>query len=323
MSSIGSTKELGGGDHAARPTVSRQTPLLNRDYLRDLTKRLQRVRRRASTALHVAGLRWARPFGFCIPYRYASKVRGAGEGGALEWLEQRMERESHEYLKLVREAAQFNDRFEQFHRSDPNNPNRPRFDQQWFAGIDAALAYALVRLERPTLIVEVGSGHSTRFLRQAITDSGFDTRLHSIDPKPRRDIDTICDEITRSTVESVSLEVFADLGRGDILFIDASHIAMPGTDVDYLFTRVLPTLQTGVRVHVHDVFLPCDYPEAWSGRGYNEQLIVAALLAGGTRLKILSPNAWLRHRRANELDVLSVPLEPGAYEASLWLEVTS
>ncbi|MGI9305159.1 MAG: hypothetical protein ACR2RB_21005, partial [Gammaproteobacteria bacterium] len=77
----------------------------------------------------------------------------------------------------------------------------------------------------------------------------------------------------------------------------------------------------GVRVHVHDVFLPFGYPGVWAGRGYNEQLIVAALLSGGDRFRILSPNAWLRRRHADALHSLNAPLTPGAHEASLWLEV--
>ena len=55
---------------------------------------------------------------------------------------------------------------------------------------------------------------------------------------------------------------------------------MPGTDVDFLLNRILPALPAGVLVHVHDVFLPDDYPADWEWRGYNEQLGVAALIQG-------------------------------------------
>ena len=78
-----------------------------------------------------------------------------------------------------------------------------------------------------------------------------------------------------------SRETLPDLAPGDVLSIDSSHILMPGTDVDILLNRVLPALPAGVLVHIHDVFLPDDYPPAWSWRGYNEQLGVAALVQGG------------------------------------------
>ena len=34
---------------------------------------------------------------------------------------------------------------------------------------------------------------------------------------------------------------------------------LPGSDVDWLFNHLLPTLPAGLRVHIHDVFLPDDY----------------------------------------------------------------
>ena len=75
--------------------------------------------------------------------------------------------------------------------------------------------------------------------------------------------------------------VFEALAAGDILFIDSSHIAMPGTDVDRLFLDVLPRLAGGTLVHIHDITLPYAYPKIWDWRGYNEQLLAGALLQGG------------------------------------------
>lgn len=278
--------------------------------------------RRVSTALNVAGVRAARPYGFHIPYRHASTVQGLDEQSAIAWLDRRMQDDSERYLELVRDAAHHNARFTEFRSANPNNVNQPRFNQQWFSGIDGAITYTIVRATRPQRIVEVGSGHSTRFLRQAIDDAGLATYLHSIDPQPRRAIDALCSEVTRTTVDRVPVDTFAQLAKDDILFLDASHIAMPGTDVDYVFSQVLPMLQIGVRVHVHDVFLPFGYPKAWRRRGYNEQLMVIALLAGGSRFDIVCPNAWLRRRHPEALEALEVALVPGAFEGSFWLQVT-
>ena len=46
----------------------------------------------------------------------------------------------------------------------------------------------MVRSLRPRRIVEVGSGHSTRFLARAVADGGLDTRITAIDPRPRASI---------------------------------------------------------------------------------------------------------------------------------------
>ncbi|MFX7914564.1 class I SAM-dependent methyltransferase, partial [Acinetobacter baumannii] len=85
-------------------------------------------------------------------------------------------------------------------------------------------------------------------------------------------------------VHDADCAVFAALAAGDVLFIDSSHVLMPGSDVDLLFNQVLPRLKPGVLVHIHDIFLPDDYPASWGWRGYNEQQGVACLLQGGWRL---------------------------------------
>ena len=134
--------------------------------------------------------------------------------------------------------------------------------------------------------MEVGSGHSTRFMARAVRDGGLATEITSIDPAPRADIEGLgaTSQLDRPSRARV-LRRSRRSPSGDILFINSSHILMPGTDVDILFNHVLPSLTRGVLVHVHDVFLPDDYPPEWEWRGYNEQLGIAALIQGrGFRL---------------------------------------
>jgi predicted O-methyltransferase YrrM len=197
----------------------------------------------------------------------------------------------------------------------------PRWDQDWFPRLDAAALYTLVRKQRPARIVEVGSGHSTRFTARAIRDGGLQTTITSIDPAPRADIGATGAVTIRKTLQQVGLEPFRDLGSGDILFIDSSHILMPGTDVDILFNHVLPGLPEGVLVHVHDIFLPDDYPPEWDWRGYNEQLGIAALLQG-RGFRLLWSSHYVATRMASAVAasaVSALPLKDGAKEASLWM----
>ena len=198
-------------------------------------------------------------------------------------------------------------------------PPAPRWDQDWFPRLDAALAFALVRERRPRYIVEVGSGHSTRFLAAA---AGGKTRITAIDPAPRAALDGLDIERLAVPVQEAGLAPFAGLGAGDVLFIDSSHVLMPGSDVDVLINRVIPGLPAGVLIHLHDVFLPDDYPRGWAWRGYNEQLAVAALLTAG-RLRPLFASHYAATRLAAALGagvVGRLPLVPGAVETSLWVE---
>jgi hypothetical protein len=192
-------------------------------------------------------------------------------------------------------------------------PPAPRWNQDWFPRLDAAAAYAMVRSARPKRIVEVGSGHSTRFLARAVADGGLDTRITAIDPEPRASIEKLPVDWVRAPVQTAA---FPPLGKGDILFIDSSHQLKPGSDVEFLLEKILPGLAPGPRVHFHDIFLPDDYPPQWNWRRYNEQAAVASLIERGAfRLDFSS------HQASKPLTgvLARLPLVPGALESSLWL----
>lgn len=198
----------------------------------------------------------------------------------------------------------------------------PRWRQDWFPALDAAVAYVLVRERRPARIVEVGAGHSTRFLARAIADGGLASRLTAIDPAPRAALAGLAADWVATVVQQADPDVFAALAPGDMLSIDSSHILMPGSDVDWLLNRVLPTLPAGVLVHVHDIMLPDPYPEAWAWRGYNEQQAVAPLLAGGGWTPLFASH-WAATRMADAVArsvVGRLPANPAAPAGSLWLE---
>lgn len=193
-------------------------------------------------------------------------------------------------------------------------PPAPRWNQDWFPRLDAAAAYTMVRTLRPRRIIEVGSGHSTRFLARAVADGALDTRITAIDPEPRASLEGLKVNWLKQPVQASALKVFRALADRDILFIDSSHQVKRGSDVEFLLERVLPCLATGVRVHFHDIFLPGPYPAAWAWRRYNEQEAVAPLIGNGYAQEFAS-------RRVGKLEgvLTRLPLKKGAIESSLWL----
>ncbi len=203
----------------------------------------------------------------------------------------------------------------------------PRWAQGWFPRLDGAMAYALVRRLAPGRIVEVGSGHSTRFLARAAQDGDLDTAITAIDPAPRAAIAGLPVTLLRRTVQETvahgtGSEVFGALSPGDFLMIDSSHVLMPGSDVDLLLGRVVPALPSGAILHLHDIFLPDDYPAAWDWRGYNEQLGVLPLLLGGA-WEVLFASHYVATRMAAALEgsvAARLPRAQGAIESSLWLK---
>ena len=195
---------------------------------------------------------------------------------------------------ILAEVAKHEKRFSEF-ATAPRAGQVFSFDNDYFSSPDAEVLYAVVHLYQPRKVVEVGSGNSTLLFRQAINDAQLNTRLASIDPHPRREITRYSDEIIVERAENVrDLKRFADLNRNDILFIDSSHEIKPGNDVLFLFLHVLPALQPGVLIHIHDIFLPYEYPRQWlmeEKRYWPEQYFVHVLLQDSVKYDVV----WAGH----------------------------
>ena len=170
----------------------------------------------------------------------------------------------------------------------------PAWINGFLTALDAATLYGLIRLHRPRLYVEIGSGHSTRFARRAIEDQQLNTTIVSVDPHPRTELRTIADRVIEQPVEEMTLEVFESLQSGDILFVDHSHRVFTNSDATVVFMDILPKLNPGVLVHFHDIFLPSDYPPEWNDRYYSEQYLLAChLLAHTQSFDILLANSFV------------------------------
>ena len=255
--------------------------------------------------------------GFFIPYRYADRLSAAGSRAIYGSIERRFAGLASQFAAQLRAVEDY---AEPLRALGSQPAPAPRWAQDWFPRLDAAMAYTIVRRHRPSRIVEVGSGHSTRFMARAVADGGLTTRIVSIDPAPRAALRDLPVEWLPVTAPGCGLDPFRELAAGDILFIDSSHILMPGTDVDFLLADVLPLLPADSLVHLHDIFLPDDYPESWAWRGYNEQAAVAALLDGPWEILFASRYVVTRMRDPLEAGVVGrLPCPPGAFESSLWL----
>jgi len=133
--------------------------------------RLAAFLRAQSTVLNAFGLKAFQPYGFFTPYRYAQGCRALGEDETYAWLKDAFDARLGDFEEFMDFMAGFNPRFADFKQADPRDANQPRFNQEWFPGLDGACAYAMVMRHRPARIIEVGSGHSTRFLARAIRDA--------------------------------------------------------------------------------------------------------------------------------------------------------
>ncbi|MGB9184648.1 MAG: class I SAM-dependent methyltransferase [Solirubrobacteraceae bacterium] len=202
------------------------------------------------------------------------------------------------------------------------------YDNLAFGPGDAEIFYALIRHLKPKRVVEVGAGHSTRFAKAALVKNaaeGAGGRLICIEPYESPWLEQLGVEVIRKPVETLDARFFANLERGDILFIDSSHVVRPQGDVLHLFHRVLPHLGPGVVVHVHDIFTPRDYPLQWLERRWfwTEQYVLEALLVNNDRYEVALAVNHLFHEARQALTEACPVLasRPGKEPGSFWLRV--
>jgi hypothetical protein len=193
-----------------------------------------------------------------------------------------------------------------------------------FHRLDAALYYAIVRASEPRKVLEIGSGYSTMVVSLAAVKNGV-TRITCVDPRPRSDIAGLpcLDEHIPCPVQELGPELFDRLGPGDVLFVDSSHTAKIGSDVNAIVLEVLPRLASGVLVHVHDVFLPWEYPRPWvvdQQHFWNEQYLLAAFLSGNVDWEVLFAGHFMARRQPEAVNhVLGGDGRQRAAGSSLWL----
>jgi hypothetical protein len=226
-----------------------------------------------------------------------------------------------DYEALIRAFGGFRQAIERIPESAPADSLEPCWKNSYFAGIDAVALYGMLATQRPKRYFEIGSGFSTKFALRAIRDQNIDTEVLSIDPSPRAQINALCDTVVRQCLEDVDMAVFDQLEAGDILFFDGSHHSFMSSDVVVFFLEILPRLRPGVIVHIHDIFLPYDYPADWSERFYTEQYLLAVALMAPTRdLDLVFPAQFVRRDPALSL-LLDEQIGPHAVggAASFWL----
>jgi predicted O-methyltransferase YrrM len=182
----------------------------------------------------------------------------------------------------------------------PKSGWRYHYQNDWFPLADAIVLSALIQSITPKKIIEVGSGFSTAVMLDTMDFIKGNCEITCIEPNPERLNQLLSKEdlqrinLRRQTVQTLPLEFFDSLEANDFLFIDSSHVAKIGSDVAFLYLRVLPRLKPGVWVHIHDIFFTSSYPAEWlrEGRAWNEPILLRALLIGNQGLEVRAFNRY-------------------------------
>jgi predicted O-methyltransferase YrrM len=170
---------------------------------------------------------------------------------------------------------------------------------------DAEIYYSIIRSFKPRRILEIGGGYSTSIAHLAVQANGNGTQHICVEPYEEPWLETLgLTQIIRSKVEDLPIELFASLRENDILFIDSSHVLRTGGDVWFEYLQILPSLNPGVLVHVHDVFLPYPYPKEWMTERrlyWTEQYLLQAVLQNNSSFEVLLALHFLSKEHHSEL----------------------
>ena len=230
-------------------------------------------------------------------------------------------------IQLLNQFLRFKDEYDTFPKNKTPKPYQYYLNNPNFGGVDAKILYCMIRHFQPKKIIEIGSGYSTCLSARAILkneeEDGNKAELIVIDPYPNEVLRSGFPELSKlisTKVEEIDLSVFKELEENDILFIDSSHVLKIGNDVQCEYLEILPRLDKGVIVHIHDIFLPCEYPKKWileMHRFWNEQYILQAFLAFNSAFEVLWAGAYMHLRHHDKLEEVF-----GSYNrktASFWI----
>jgi hypothetical protein len=191
---------------------------------------------------------------------------------------------------------------------------------------DAFILYCFLREYEPKRVIEVGSGFSSALMLDVSNEILSETHFTFIDPYSTTIRNILKSNpsgkynLIKKEIQNIDVSTYSELSEDDILFIDSSHVIKIGSDLSSLLYSVLPSLQNGVIVHIHDIWYPFEYPEKMlnEGRAWNEIYLIRAFLQYNSSFQILFYNSFVEGTYRDLIDRNM----PGYFKdsgKSLWL----
>ena len=233
-----------------------------------------------------------------------------------------------EQLKLFKNLAPYIEDHP-FKETDAKSGNRFYNRNGYYGFGDADTLQAIIRLFKPNKIIEIGSGYSS-LLIHLVNEQYFQNKIkiNYIEPFPDRlrkllDADELKESLIEKRLEEIPMDFFTSLKKGDILFIDSSHVLKSGSDLYYLFFFILPVLKSGVLIHLHDIFNGFEYLSGHytskPGFGWNENYFLRAFLMYNNSFQI---KLFLNYMDSNFIDEIKkiAPSYSPKTGAAFWME---
>jgi len=214
----------------------------------------------------------------------------------------------NQYKDLIKKALNYKEKIWAIQDNNKETDTiKPTWNNGFLPGLDIVGIYTLLSEFKPNIYIEIGSGNSTKVAYKAKNEQGLTTEIISIDPMPRAEIDNLANVVIREPFENIDFNILDKLNENDILFVDNSHRILPNSDSMVFYLEILPRLKKGVIVHIHDIYLPYDYPQFMCDRFYSEQYGLAMyLLANPEKYETIFPNYFISEDK--ELSDLITPI---------------
>ncbi|HEY9114371.1 MAG TPA: class I SAM-dependent methyltransferase [Bacteroidales bacterium] len=199
------------------------------------------------------------------------------------------------YRELLGKALENKEVFWEIKKAnEESDATKPGWNNGFLPGLDIMGIYIILKEFKPKKYIEIGSGNSTKVAFKAKKENDLATEIISIDPMPRAEIDSLADKVIRMPFEDIDMNILDELNENDVLFVDNSHRILPNSDSMVFYLEILPRLKKGVIVHIHDIYLPYDYPQFMCDRFYSEQYGLAMyLLANPKKYETILPNYFI------------------------------
>lgn len=239
-------------------------------------------------------------------------------------------REESQINLLYQFHSKFKGEYERFPRNKTSIPHQYYVNNGGFESVDGEILYCMIRQFKPKKIIEIGSGNSTYLAAQAVLknkeEDGIECELIAIEPYPNDVLNigfSALSELIPEEVQNIPLSKFSELTENDILFIDSSHVLKIGNDVQYEYLKILPNLNKGVIVHIHDIFLPSEYKKEWILREHifwTEQYLLQAFLTYNSDFEVLWGGSYMHLRHPDRLEnVFSSYNRENRWPGSFWI----
>jgi hypothetical protein len=203
------------------------------------------------------------------------------------------------YEQFLRNTLKYKDAFQTIIENKLiKNEFDPGWNNGYLPGLDIIMLYSLLSQINPSKYLEIGSGTSTKVAYKSRKENSLNYEIISIDPLSRQNISKVTDKVYKQKIQQIDTKIFQTLDENDIIFFDGTHVLYPNSDVMWFFIEILPILRKGVVIHIHDIYLPYDYPNFMLERYYNEQYILGSLLLSNPeKYEILCPNYFIYSER--------------------------